>query len=111
MPAAKVCYDMHAYIILDRHAMDETKEPRFYRRKDAYARENVQWNPPATRAQQVYHHHVKCAFCSREFDVESLMPISPTYCLESDPEGCFKQRRAAYRREQRAKQKGDTQEE
>lgn len=85
-------------------------EPKFYRRKDAEKRENVAWNPPAERAQQVYTHTVVCENCGREFTVESLMPIPPKFCLKGDEDGCYLTRKAAYQRALRAKKRGDASE-
>ena len=65
---------------------------------------DVEWNTPATRAQPVFRHEVVCQHCGRHFIIEeSLQPVSPRYCLESDAAGCFKERRAAYMRDYRAK--------
>lgn len=68
---------------------------------------DVQWNPPSTRAQPVFRHEGVCQHCGRAFVIEeSLQPVAPIYCLEADNPECFKERRAAYMREYRAKQRG-----
>ena len=76
--------------------MTDDSTPKYYQRKTAGRREVVAWNPPATRAQQVYTHDVTCAHCGRHFIVASLMPIAPTYCSKEDNATCYKTRRNTY---------------
>lgn len=85
-------------------------DPKFYERKPAQARKGVAWNPPAERQQQIYTYDVTCEHCGRFFRHESMMPIAPKYCLQGDEKGCYLDRKAAYKRAYRAKQKDETQE-
>jgi hypothetical protein len=84
---------------------DET--PRVSKRLPTDKRVNVEWQTPESRAQPVYRHECVCQHCGRQFVIEeSLQPVSPIYCLEADNPECFRQRRAAYMRDYRAKRKG-----
>lgn len=74
-------------------------------------RRDVAWDAPATRSMPIFTHDVTCAYCQRHFTAELFSPIPPVYCSKVDNPDCYKQRTAAYMREYRARQRGETDEE